>query len=95
MPLELGAETLDSGSGVLAWPVLVTVALFGLVPEYRMPPERSSSGVVIEGEPDDTIDVDEVRVDHDVAVGGGDLRRAREASPEVPEVARTRMAAVE
>jgi hypothetical protein len=38
----------------------VSVALFGLVPEKVTPPERSSSGVVIEGEPDERIDIEDV-----------------------------------
>src|SRR5690348_11832124 len=95
-PLELGAGMLARGSGVLAWPYFVTVALLGLLPEYRMLPERSSSGAVMvgPGEPEERMDADELESTTMLP-----LTAVTCAVPErvtaVPEVARARRAAVE
>jgi hypothetical protein len=85
---------LAKGSGVLAWPVFVTVALLGFVPEYWIPPERSSTGVVIEGAPEERIDVAEFESTMTLP-----LTAVTEVVPErvteEPAGFRTRMAAVE
>jgi hypothetical protein len=94
IPLELGAGMLAKGSGVAVWPVLVTVALLGLVPEYRIPPERSSVGAVIEGELEARIDDDELESTMMLPpTAVTDV--VPESETEVPDGLRTRMAAVE
>ena len=94
MPLELGAAILARGSEVLGWLVFVTVALLGLDPEYRIPPERSSSGVVMDGEPDERMDEDEVESTTMLPLTAVTCV-VLESVTAVPEVARTRMAAFE
>ncbi len=94
MPLGFGAAMPERGSGVFAWPVFVTVALFGLDPEKRICPERSSTGDVTDGEPDETIDDEDVEsttIGPFLAVSCV----VQERVTEVPVGARTRIAAGE
>src|SRR5271163_1397305 len=94
MPAVLGAAMPARGSGVLDWPEFVTVALSGLVPEYLIPPDRSRTGAVIDGEPEERTEVEDVElitIFPFVAVNAV----VPESVTDVPDEFSTRRAAVE